>query len=252
MRTYPGRGHRYDLAVVGAGISGSEAALAAAVAGLDVLLVTTSLDTVYMLAHERAQLDAPAGTLMSTLTAQTVLEGERIERWPLHRKAKYALESQSRIHLLQSNVTGLIVQQGQVRGVRTWEGVERQARATALCAGSFLEARLEQGKLHEDSGRLGEMTYDELFEDLAGRQVSFDSLTLYLSEHGEGLPYTVSCKVLSANEMRGFEVDRLPGLYAAGVCAAGALDYEQAAAAGRDLGLALAQELAAASEAGSE
>ncbi|MCY4353239.1 MAG: hypothetical protein OXC09_00390 [Truepera sp.] len=48
-----------------AGGAGSEAACASA--GLDTLLVTTSLDTIYALAHDRFELEPPAGTLMAGL-----------------------------------------------------------------------------------------------------------------------------------------------------------------------------------------
>lgn len=225
---------------MGAGFAGSEAAIAASSEGLDVLLVTTSLDTVYMLAHARYPLEPPSGTLMERLLQGT--DGAT-ERWSLHRKAKYALEGQSGIHLLQSNVTSLVVDEGRVVGVRTWEGVERSARATALCVGSFLHARLEQGRLQEAAGRLGEMAYDELYDDLVSHALTFDSLRLELEEHGEGLPYRVDCKMLAPAELRGFRVERLPALYAAGVCAGGMTGYERSAARGLELGLQVAREL---------
>lgn len=240
-RTFPGRGHRYDLAIVGAGIAGSEAAMAAARSGLDVLLVTTSLDTVYMLAHSRYPLRPAPDTLMSRLVERSA--DSEAERWSLHRQAKYALEAQGGIHLLQSNVTGLIVEQEWVQGVRTWEGVERQARATALCVGSFLRARLVQGQLQEASGRLGEMAYDELYEDLQSHGVAMNPLELELGEHGEGLPYEVSCRCIAGSELEGFSVRRFFGLYAAGVCAGGAESYEETARRGLELAQVLVRDL---------
>jgi tRNA U34 5-carboxymethylaminomethyl modifying enzyme MnmG/GidA len=242
MRTYPGRGHLYDLAVVGAGIAGSEAAWAAARAGLDVLLVTTSLDTVYMLAHSRARLEPPAGTLLAGLRGSPAADTEPVERWSLHRAAKYALEAQNGIHLLQSNVTELIEDGGRVAGVRTWEGVERPARTTALCVGSFLHARLEQGRLREAAGRLGEMAYDELFHDLERRGVALVPAEFELGEQNEDPPYQVTCRVLAGTELdpNGFALVRLPGLFAAGTCARGPQAYEESAADGLALGTFLA------------
>jgi hypothetical protein len=236
VRTFPGRGHLYDLAVVGAGIAGSEAAVAAARRGLDVLLVTTSLDTVYMLAHARTRLEPPAGTLLAELLAK-MPAGGAVERWSLHRAAKYAIEAQSGIHLLQSNVTGLIEEGGEVAGVRTWEGVERRARKTALCVGSFLGARLEQGRLRETAGRLGEMAYDELLHDLERTGVELVPSEFELGEQ-EGPAYRVSCRVLAPAELAedGFSLTRLPGLYAGGVCARGPQTYEESAAEGVELG----------------
>lgn len=240
-RTFPGRDHLYDIAIVGAGIAGSEAAMTAARAGRDVLLVTTSLDTVYMLAHARATLKPPPETLLSELTAEAAASGGPVERWALHRAAKYALEAQPGIHLLQSNVTELSEKDGRVSGVRTWEGVERRARATALCVGSFLEARLEQGRLREVAGRLGEMAYDELFNDLRRRGLSFESATLDLNEPSEGPAYRVSFRAFSRNEQAGggHALARLAGLQAAGVCVGGPQTYEQSAADGVSLGAGL-------------
>lgn len=241
MRTFPGRDHVYDITVIGAGIAGSEAALAAARAGRDVLLVTTSLDSLYMLAHGQAQLDPPAGTLMAELLEASEQSGEPVDRWTLHRRAKYALEAQSGIHLLQSSVDGLIVDEGRVIGVRTWEGVERRARVTALCVGSFLEARLEQGSLREVAGRLGEMAYDELFNDLVNHGLSFVPETFELQEATAGLPYRVSCRILASSELAedGMTLSRLEALHAAGVCASGVQTYEESAAAGMALGVTL-------------
>lgn len=231
------------MALVGAGIAGSEAAIAAARAGLDVLLVTTSLDTVYMLAHSHHRLLAPAGSLMARLLEQA--GDNEAERWSLHRRAKYALEAQTGIHLLQSNVTGLIVQGERVEGVLTWEGVERSARAVALCVGSFLQARLVQGQLREAAGRLGEMAYDELHDDLRARGVVFEPLTLELSGQDEGPPYEVSCRTIASTHLDGFRIARIERLYAAGVCAAGAQSYEESAQQGLALARALVNDLAA-------
>ena len=213
----------------------------AARSGLDVLLVTTSLDTLYMLAHARYRLQPPAGSLMARLLDEA--KEPEAERWDLHRRAKYALEAQSGVHLLQSNVDGLIVQEGRVLGVQTWEGVERFARATALCVGSFLRARLVQGQLRENSGRLGEMAYDELFEDLQRQGITFEDLELELNDHGEGLPYRVSCQSIAAADADNYGLPKLERLYAAGICVAGAESYEESASRGIELARLLVDDL---------
>lgn len=243
MRSFPGPGHLYDLAVVGAGISGSEAAYRAALMGLDVLLVTTSLDTVYMLAHGKYQLRPPAGTLMESLCRRLAAGGGAVERWALHREAKYALEAQEGLHLLQSNVTALSQEADIVCGVETWEGVKRQARITALCVGSFLGARLEQGRLREAAGRLGEMAYDDLLVDLQRRGVEFDSAALTLDDPAEGPPYRVEFSRFPSSRLECFDVRGLPGLSVAGVCGPDDLSYEEAATVGMELGRKLAGRL---------
>ena len=242
MTTYPTRGHVYDVVVVGAGIAGSEAAYACSQGGLDTLLVTTSLDTVYNTVGDTTRLNPPDGTLMRDLwRAHADAEG-RISNWQLHRAAKYALERQEGLHLLQSNVTALLTgERGGVEGVRTWEGVPRHGRCVVLCVGSFLRARLSVGELTEPAGRLSEMAYDELYEDLEARQVPFKDVALSADPSGGTLPYEVRCRVIEPSGLAGdgFGVPGLPGLFAAGLCARGYLPFEEAAMDGVRLARAL-------------
>lgn len=233
----------HDLIVVGAGISGSEAALACARAGLSVLLVTTSLDTVYNLVGEEAPLTPPPGTLMAELCGGEAA-ARQVATFELHRRAKTALEHHPGLHLLQSSVAGLLAEGGRVVGVSTWEGVDRTAPRVVLCAGSFLQARLRVGDLTETSGRLSEMAYDDLYDDLVGRGFAFEDVRLAAPASRGAPPYTVLCRRFAAAEwdVETFALPRVGGLYAAGVCASGYLPYEEAAAQGRGL----AERLAAA------
>ena len=234
----PAATREYQLIVVGGGVAGSEAATACASAGLDTLLVTTSLDTIYALAHDRFELEPPAGTLMARLLG----EGRQlVAAQALRSEAKYALEDLATLHLLQSSVTGLVTGGGGLRGIATWEGVDRFAPRVALCAGSFLEARLRIGDLIETAGRLSEMAYDDLYQDLCGRGFEFEGVVLELPAQEGVLPYTVRCKRLRATEVGadGFSLTRFPGLFGAGVCVRGGLCYEEAAADGYALGQAV-------------
>ena len=238
--SFPGPGHVYDLIVVGAGISGSEAAAASARAGLDVLLVTTSLDTVYNLLGDGVTLEPPPDTLMAEVHSAVVhddVAGESgyVGNWAFHRGAKGVLETLPGLHLLQSSVSSLLVEGETVMGVSTWEGVDRLAKRVALCVGSFLEARLHVGSLVEEAGRLSEMAYDDLYENLGALGFTFEPLELEALFSSP--PYTVRCQKFAEGEWGGssFKLPRLKGLYGAGVCVSGYLTYEEAAAQGRAL-----------------
>jgi tRNA U34 5-carboxymethylaminomethyl modifying enzyme MnmG/GidA len=231
------RDHFYDVLIVGAGVCGSEAALGCAAAGLDTLLITTSLDTVYNLLGEAVRLEPKAGTFMAESCLKLVDEQGRISSWAMHRAAKQRLESSQGIHLLQSNVSALLVEAERVIGVKTWEGVPRFARRVALCVGSFLQARLRIGTLTESAGRLSEMAYDELYDDLLKAGFLFRELQLEASPTTGSLSYSVTCKVLveGAVDPSTFAVKGLEQLYAAGICAFGYMPFEEAAAQGKDL-----------------
>lgn len=202
---------------MGGGVTGCEAAWRAARLGARVTLVTTSLDTVYALDEEPGGLSAPPGTLL-----QAVLAEGASTRWDVHRSAKYALEAEARLHLLQSTASALVVEDGTAIGVETWEGVPRRAEAVALCVGTFLRARLEIGSVVEHHGRLSEMAYDDLYRDLSERGFEFAELEL-AAEAGPGsLPHVVRTLVFAAAERSDDDLSlrRLSRLYAAGACVA--------------------------------
>ncbi len=229
-------GHIYDVAIVGAGICGTEAALGCAKAGLDVLLVTTILDTCYNLAGESARLEPPTNTFMAKAVTTLTDEKGFVSSWELHRAAKYELEHTPGIHFLQSSVSSLITEGSSVTGINTWEGVPRYAKHVALCVGSFLEARLTIGSLTEHAGRLSEMTYDDLYTDLLARGFMFETLHLKTESVNDSPSYKVDCKVFKDEiNPNTFASQRLMNFYAAGTCAFGYVSYEEAARQGQGL-----------------
>lgn len=242
-----------DLIVVGGGIAGCEVAYAAARATVRCLLITTSLDSLYVLAHDSRHLAPPAGSLMAASVQRVVAgasggdaAGRRtaVDSADLRRAAKWLLEGEAGIHLLQSTVAELLVDDGAVQGVSTWEGLDHRAGVVVLAVGSFLEARLRVGAATEHAGRLSEMAYDDLYEDLLGLGFAFKGRTLDVEAAGGALPYEVSFKVFTPNEVAAEEgrLRRLRGLYATGACL-GRFGYETSAEDGRALGVRLADAL---------
>lgn len=241
---------QFRTLIVGAGIAGCEAAWALARSGEPTLLVTTSLDTVYNLFEESASLAPPPGSLMEAAVRAELGEAAagpaeakdsagrlaKVGSWALHRRVKQALEAEPDLHLLQSSVSGLISQEGRVTGVTTWEGVDRFAPGVALCVGSFLAARLRIGDSEEAAGRLSEMAYAELHQDLSQRGFQFRESWREAPRASGSLPYRVDFATFASGEIEQRHVlSRLQGLYAAGACVDGALDYETAARHGMRL-----------------
>ncbi|MEX2503181.1 MAG: FAD-dependent oxidoreductase [Trueperaceae bacterium] len=230
----------YELAVVGAGATGSELAWRVAETGRRVLLVTTSLDTIFAAASERPRADAREGTLQHELRDRlTVRDDGTVGAWELHAAAKGWLETVPSLTVLQSSVDALVVDgDGAVRGLDTWEGVPRRADRVALCVGSFLRARLLRGASEEHAGRPGEMAYDELADDLRARGVPLRPCR-WNGPADEGAPdenrWTVHFERLDRAGLDGFAVRTVHGLYAAGVCRHGPLTYPGAARDGADL-----------------
>lgn len=236
-------GGAYDVVIIGAGACGCEAAARLGRLGYDVLLVTTSLDTVFAAPVERVVAAAPDDTLMAEVLPELrVASDGTIGAWELHAAAKYLLEAEPNVHLLQSNVDALSVQGGTVRGIETWEGVPRAARAVALCVGSFLRARLRVGDAEESAGRPGEMAYDALADQLA--ELRLPLATVHASGNDAGHPsWSVRFERLADGALRGTRVHQFAGLYAAGICIAGPMSYEAAAQDGARLARDVAADL---------
>jgi choline dehydrogenase-like flavoprotein len=234
---------RYDVVVVGAGAAGCEAAARLAEGGRGVLLTTTSLDTVFAAPVERVPIDALSTGLGAELAAKLPAAGDgTVASWELHRAAKSRLEAMPGVHLLQSSVDALVSRGGAVAGVDTWEGVPRRAGRVALCVGPFLRARLRVGAATERAGRPGEMAYDELADDLAARGVEL--VPTRDRGGGGGRPaWTRSYLRIASTELDGVRLPRFGGLYAAGACVHGAMDYAAAAADGATLAATIDADL---------
>ncbi|WP_424950506.1 FAD-dependent oxidoreductase [Deinococcus sp.] len=215
-RSQPQPGHHYDVAVVGAGLAGCELAyrLATGTAtqpGLDVLLVSQALDHLGNLyAPTVAGADFPAGSVFADVAVQTA---PQIDAWMFHRALKARLENTTGIHLLQSCVTAFQEAAGVVT-LSTWEGPPLHARRAVLAVGAFLKARLLVGDTLEDAGRLSEVAYDFLADDLASW-----GLWLVPTERrtwNADPAYEVRFLSVPRGELDGFRLRRCDAVYALG------------------------------------
>lgn len=233
----------HDVIIVGAGPAGCEAAWYCATHGLDTLLLTTSLDSLYWPAAGSAQLEPWEGSLAEAMLASAPADlSAPLRARDLHRMAKEALERVSALHLLQSNVSALLIsaETSAVTGVQAWEGPVHLARQVALCTGSFLEGRLSAGQLRETAGRPGEMAYDDLFLNLL--QLGFNFELESVEGKAGDYPYLLQSRIFAAAEFgaqQEFALQRHANLFAAGFCARGYLTFPAAALDGFELGRTL-------------
>lgn len=232
----------FELIVVGAGLAGAELAALSALAGRHTLLLTTSMDTIFNVASTPAELSMHDSWLAAPYLQE---HGDVIRsNYQLHQSVKYRLEELDDVLVKQSTVTDLLIEDGAVLGVRTWEGHEYRAPATVLAVGSFLQARLTVGELTETAGRLSETAYDDLYDHLVGLGFAFEPFTLEEPGNDVTPTYTVTAQRFAPGErlFGSFALPRFSGLYAVGNCVNGPLTYEQAVTDGATLAAQLAAQ----------
>ena len=195
MQTYDAG--TFDIAVIGAGHAGIEAALAAARLGLRTLCFTVNLDAVGNMpcnpaiggtgkGHLVRELDALGGEMARTAD-QACIQYRLLNRgkgpavWSLRAQAdrrryqevmKHTLENQDNLWVKQAEVTDILTENGQVTGVRTVYGAEYQVRAVVVASGTFLGGRTIIGEVTRDSGPDGLAAALPLTDSLKGLGVT--------------------------------------------------------------------------------
>lgn len=192
---------KYDCIVVGAGHAGVEAAHITAKAGLNVLLITLNLDTIAQMSCNPAIGGVAKGHIVREVDALGGLMGRIIDATGIHYKmlnrskgaavwgpraqadkklyqmqAKFFLEQILNLHILQDAVTGLLVEDGQVAGVRTSRNFEYMAQLVIVTTGTFLKGEIHIGDYSAAAGRMADQTSTELSEDLKTFGFSIDRL----------------------------------------------------------------------------
>ncbi len=222
-RSQPQPGHVYDVAVVGAGLAGCELAWRLARAGRDVLLVSQALDhlgNLYAPTVEGA--DFPPGSVCAVIRERTAPDPDG---WTFHRQLKAELEATSGIHLLQSTVTELDEPDPARVVLSTWEGPKLHARHAVLAVGAFLKGRLLIGDTLEEAGRLSEVAYDFLADDLARSGVWLIGAEATAAGVEGAPPYEVRFLTPAPAELDGFRLKRFDRVRAVGRCLPGEHSY---------------------------
>ena len=209
----------YDIAVIGAGHAGIEAALAAARLGLNTLCFTVNLDAVGNMpcnpaiggtgkGHLVRELDALGGE-MARAADQACIQYRLLNRgkgpavWSLRAQAdrrryqeimKHTLEQQERLWVKQAEITDIYAEGGRVTAVRTAYGAVYRVRAVVVASGTYLGGRTIVGDVTRSSGPDGLAAALPLTESLK-------RLGLGLRRFKTGTPPRVNARSVDFSQM---------------------------------------------------
>lgn len=181
----------YDVCVVGAGHAGCEAALACARLGMETILFTVSVESIALMpcnpniggsskGHLVREIDALGGQMGINID-KTFIQSKmlNVSKGPaVHSlraqadKARYSalmratLENTDHLTIRQAEVTELIVEEGTVKGVKTFSGASYNSKAVILCTGTYLKARCLYGDVVNHTGPNGLQAAGYLSESL--------------------------------------------------------------------------------------
>ena len=166
-----------EIAIIGAGHAGIEAALAAARTGVDTALFTMSLESIANMpcnpsiggtgkGHLVYEIDALGGEMgraadAVTLQSRTLNLGKgaavhskriQADRKKYQAIMKNTIEKQKNLRLVQAEIVSIEVEDGSVRSVTTKLGEVWECKAAVICTGTYLESRIFIGDVNYESG----------------------------------------------------------------------------------------------------
>lgn len=181
----------YDVAVVGAGHAGCEAALACARLGLSTIMFTVSVDSIALMpcnpniggtskGHLVREIDALGGEMGKNID-KTFIQSKMLnvskgpavhslraqaDKQEYTRQMRRTLENTENLTIRQAEVTEILAEEGKVTGVRTYSGAEYHTKAVVLCTGTYLKARCIYGDVSNYTGPNGLQAANYLTESL--------------------------------------------------------------------------------------
>jgi len=190
--------HTYDVIVVGAGHAGCEAAYAAAQMGSRVLLITMNMQTIAQMSCNPAmggvakgqivrEIDALGG-MSGIISDKTMIQFRMLNRskgpamWSPRCQSdrmrfaeewRWALEENRNVDFWQDSVQQIIVENNEIKGVKTRMGMTYFAPSVVLTNGTFLNGLIHIGEKNFGGGRMAEPMALGLTEQLL--ELGFES-----------------------------------------------------------------------------
>lgn len=181
----------YDVAVIGAGHAGCEAALACARLGFQTVVFTVSVDSIALMpcnpniggsskGHLVREIDALGGE-MGKMIDQTFIQSKMLnkskgpavhslraqaDKAKYSRKMRQVLENQNRLDIKQQEVVHILTENQKVTGVQAFSGAIYSCKAVILCTGTYLKARCIYGAVSMNTGPNGLQAANYLTDSL--------------------------------------------------------------------------------------
>ncbi len=181
----------YDIAVIGAGHAGCEAALASARLGKRTLLFSISLDAVANMpcnpniggtskGHLVREIDALGGEMGKNID-KTFIQNRMLnkskgpavyslraqaDRKMYHQEMKYTLEKQENLYIKQAEITNIQIENKKVKSIETNIGAIYNVKAIILATGTYLKGKIYIGDISYESGPDGVFPSNKLSECL--------------------------------------------------------------------------------------
>ena len=186
----------YDVVVVGAGHAGCEAALASARLGLKTIVFTVSVDSIAMMpcnpniggsskGHLVRELDALGGEMGKNID-KTFIQSRMLntskgpavhslraqaDKQDYSREMRKTMENTDNLTIRQAEVADLIIENGEIRGVKTYSGAAYYSKAVVLATGTYLKARCIYGDVVNYTGPNGLQAANHLSASLTANGI---------------------------------------------------------------------------------